>query len=254
MEFRVAREDFAAHRGQQASAENHAEHVAIIMDGNGRWAKQKGLSRTLGHRKGVESVRNIIKACIERKVKVLTLFAFGIENNKRPMREVRNLFRLFFLGVTKELPFLKSQGIRLSLIGDRRQLPNILQKSVAKAEKDTRGYQNLHLNLAVNYSGRWDILQSVNKLLQSKPAQGEITEAVFDKHMSLSQVVEPQIMIRTGGVKRLSNFLLWDLAYTELFFSKTLWPDFSTAEFLSILDEYAQCERRFGLTGEQVGT
>lgn len=243
--------NFAHHKGQKASTDNQPKHVAIIMDGNGRWAKSHGYSRTKGHRAGVETVRKVISACIDHQVQYLTLFAFGVENNKRPTREVRNLFRLFFLGVTKELPYLKKHNIRLKLIGDRSRFPMVLKQAIRKAEQDTATNSALTINLAVNFSGRWDLLNALDRLIKENSTHA-LTEEDINRELSLSDTPEPDIMIRTGGVKRLSNFLLWDLAYTELFFSDTLWPDFTEDEFGAILDQFSMRERRFGLTGEQL--
>lgn len=242
---------YAQHKGQKASVENKAKHIAIIMDGNGRWAKARQLSRTQGHRKGVETVRNIIRACIENQVQYLTLFAFGVENYKRPTREVRNLFRLFLLGTTKELPFLRQHNIRLNVIGDRSKFPFALQKAIEHAENQTRLNTQLTINLAVNFSGRWDLLNAISKLIKQSPGQS-VTEQDLNQALSLANIPEPDLLIRTGGVQRLSNFLLWDLAYTELFFSPTLWPDFNQAELTEILQDFSLRERRYGLTGDQL--
>jgi undecaprenyl diphosphate synthase len=248
----MQKSNFAQHPGQKANKQNPANHVAIIMDGNGRWANMRGFSRTKGHRRGVETVREIIQACLESKVKYLTLFAFGVENYKRPTKEVRNLFRLFLLGVTKELSFLKKNNVCLKLIGDRSRFPTVLQKALKVAERDTEKNSSLQINLAVNFSGRWDLLNAIQKLHVSHPPEKIISEQDINNALSLANVPEPDVFIRTGGEKRLSNFLLWDLAYTELFFSDTLWPDFSKEEFMQILNRFSLRERRFGLTGEQL--
>jgi undecaprenyl diphosphate synthase len=205
----------------------------------------------MGHRHGMEAVREIILASLQLGIEHLTLFAFGVENQKRPSREVRNLFRLFLLGVRRELSFLIDNEIRLRLIGDRSIYPKALNKAVDFAVNRTADNHRLTLNLAINYSGRWDILQAVNTLHQTHAPGKPILEADMNAHLSL-QACEPDILIRTGGAKRLSNFLLWDCAYSEIFFTDTLWPDFTKDEYRSILQSFLQCERRFGLTGEQL--
>jgi len=224
------------------------------MDGNGRWAKQRGFSRTFGHRKGVESAREIISACKKTDIKALTLFAFGMENWKRPSKEVRNLFRLFYLVLRKDIARIHHDNIRLRIVGDRSIFAPQLIKAISDAEALTAANTGLMLNIAVNYSGRWDLLQAVKKMcaLQQNDAS-TITEEALAEHLSLHGVPEPDLFIRTGGVLRISNFMLWELAYTEFFFTPTLWPDFTPTELESALRNYATRERRFGLTGEQLG-
>ncbi|MGD9592687.1 MAG: polyprenyl diphosphate synthase [Candidatus Berkiella sp.] len=244
---------YATHPGVKANTANTPEHIAIIMDGNGRWAKARGLSRTKGHQKGVEAVREVIASAQEKKIKVLTLFAFGVENWKRPSSEVRNLFRLFFLVLRKDIAKLHENNIRLKIIGDRTVFHKALLKAVLDAEALTSKNDGLMLNLAVNYSGRWDLLNGVQKILSTNNSLEVLTEQHLGNALSLAGMPEPDLFIRTGGVQRISNFMLWDLAYTELYFTQVLWPDFNKPDFEAALNDYAQRERRFGLIGEQLG-
>lgn len=224
------------------------------MDGNGRWAKERGSSRTFGHRKGVESAREIISACQKTGIKALTLFAFGMENWKRPSKEVRNLFRLFYLVLRKDIARIHQDNIRLRIVGDRTIFAPQLIQAIADAEALTAENSGLILNIAVNYSGRWDLLQAVKKVCAlQQEHKTDITEESLALHLSLHGIPEPDLFIRTGGVLRISNFMLWELAYTEFFFTPTLWPDFSPNELEEALRNYATRERRFGLTGEQLG-
>lgn len=223
------------------------------MDGNGRWAKARHISRTLGHRKGVESARDIISASQKAGIQALTLFAFGMENWKRPSKEVRNLFRLFYLVLRKDINRIHQDNIRLRVIGDRSIFAPQLVQAIQDAEALTSQNSGLVLNIAVNYSGRWDLLQAIKKMCQFQLKPADITEESLAQHMSLSPLPEPDLFIRTGGVQRISNFMLWELAYTEFYFTPTLWPDFTPDEFAIALESYAMRERRFGLTGEQLG-
>ncbi|MBS0289087.1 MAG: di-trans,poly-cis-decaprenylcistransferase [Proteobacteria bacterium] len=229
------------------------KHVAIIMDGNGRWAKARGFSRTKGHQKGVEIVKEVIKYCQENGIQVLTLFAFGVENWKRPSKEVRNLFRLFFLVLRKDLVNLNENNIQLRIIGDKTAFNRALKTAIQDAEILTQQNTGLVLNIAVNYSGRWDLINAIQKVLKRTSEKSEISEAQLNQELSLFGLPEPDLFIRTGGVQRISNFILWELAYTELYFTKTLWPDFTKAEWDNALADFALRERRFGLTGEQLG-
>lgn len=252
----MQRINYASHAGVKANPSNLPSHIAIIMDGNGRWAAKRGLSRTFGHRKGVETVRTIISSCREKGIQVLTLFAFGIENKKRPPKEVRNLFRLFFLVLKKDIAALHENGIQLRIIGDRSIFTPALLKAVTEAENLTLHNHKLILNVAINYSGRWDLLNAVRDICQSmqhsSSSIAEITEDTLSAKLALHGLPEPDLFIRTGGVLRISNFVLWELAYTELFFTETLWPDFDQKEFEYALENYSARERRFGLTGEQL--
>lgn len=244
---------YASHPGLKANAANLPQHIAIIMDGNGRWAKARNLSRTAGHRRGVDVAREIISACQEKGIKVLTLFAFGVENRKRPTKEVRNLFRIFFIVLRKDILRLHENNIRVRVIGDQSIFNVALVKAIQDAQNLTQHNTGLILNIAVNYSGRWDLLNAIQKLFSQSQSIDKITEVALGQVLSLQGLPEPDLFIRTGGVQRISNFILWELAYTELYFTATLWPEFNLNEFDRSLTDYAARERRFGLTGEQLG-
>jgi undecaprenyl diphosphate synthase len=231
-------------------------HVAIIMDGNGRWAAAHHKARHAGHRAGVRAARNIAKACIEANVEVLTLFAFSSENWKRPADEVNSLMRLFVEVLQRELDELHEHGIQLRLIGAREHLPEILRRRIAAAEAKTAGNSRMVLVLAVAYGGRWDVVQATRRIAQ-KVRAGDLTpddvdEGVVGRHLALAGLPEPDLLIRTGGEQRVSNFLLWDLAYTELFFSDALWPDFGTGDLEAALAFFRGRQRRFGRTSDQL--
>ncbi len=224
-------------------------HIAIVMDGNGRWAKRRLMPRIAGHRQGVESLRRCIRACAERGVGVLTVFAFSSENWNRPEEEVSGLMELMGKALTREVPELRKGGIRLHFVGDRGGLSERMQRGLAKAEADTADNGRMVLNVCFNYGGRWDIAQAASRLA----ARGEpVTEAALDRAMALAHVADPDLLIRTGGEQRISNFLLWQCAYSELYFSDRLWPDFDEAALDEALAAYAARERRFGQTSEQV--
>ena len=224
-------------------------HVAIVMDGNGRWAKRRFMPRIAGHRQGVESLRRCIRACAERGVQVLTVFAFSSENWSRPEDEVSGLMDLLGKALTREVPELRQNGIRLYFVGDRESLSPRLRSELAEAEAATAGNTRLVLNVCFNYGGRWDIAQAAARLAK----RGEpITERSMAGAMALAHVPDPDLLIRTGGEKRISNFLLWQCAYSELFFTDCLWPDFDEAALDTALADYAGRERRFGQTSEQV--
>lgn len=244
---------YANHKGVKANVNNLPSHIAIIMDGNGRWATLRNLSRTSGHKKGVETVRDIIALCQSKNIPVLTLFAFGVENWKRPAKEVRNLFRIFFLVLRKELPKLQAKNIQLKIIGDRSVFTPALLKAAQNAENLTQQNTGLVLNIAINYSGRWDLLNAIQHIVPKVTSTTQITEQDVSRELSLFGCPEPDLFIRTGGVMRISNFMLWELAYTELYFTPVLWPDFNEQEFEKALADFAKRERRFGLTGEQLG-
>lgn len=243
--------DYERHRGQRAGQARVPSHVAIIMDGNGRWAKAKGYPRIKGHSKGKESVRDIVKCCISKKVKALTLFAFGQENWKRPAGEVRHLFRLLYVVLKREVKELHQQGVRIRLFGEHHDLPKSVQDVIKNAQAITKDNTTLNLNVMFSYSGRWDILQAIQKVVNHPNAKSEY-ERLFKDALCLHEMPEPDLLIRTAGVQRISNFLLWDLAYTELYFTNTHWPDFDEAAFDKALDFYQKQERRFGLISEQV--
>jgi undecaprenyl diphosphate synthase len=231
-------------------------HVAIIMDGNGRWAKQRGLPRIAGHRAGVEAVRTVVKACSVKGIEALTLFAFSSENWRRPGTEVRLLMELFASALKQEVQRLHANNVRMRVIGDRSAFPGALQAAIEHAETLTRDNSGLTLVIAANYGGRWDIAQAAKRLAE-EVAAGKLSAADIDadrlqSQMCLQDLPEPDLFIRSGGEQRISNYLLWQLAYTELYFTDCLWPDFDLHEFEAALGSYAQRQRRFGRTGEQV--
>ena len=225
-------------------------HVAIIMDGNGRWATNHGRPRFAGHRAGVKAARTVVEVCAEAGVEVLTLFAFSSENWSRPAKEVNALMRLFVEVLQREVEALHENGIRLKFIGDRQQLPTILQKRMQDAEAKTAANTGMSLILAVAFGGRWDITQALQRIAEKVKSGdldvSEVDESVIARHMSLSGCDEPDLLIRTGGERRVSNFLLWDFAYTEIFFTDTLWPDFMAEKLEEAFEFFGQRERRFG--------
>ena len=224
-------------------------HVAIIMDGNGRWAQNRGKMRVSGHKAGVKSVREAVAFAARAKMEALTLFAFSSENWRRPEGEVNALMELFMTVLGREVNKLHSNGIRLKVIGDTARFSERLQAKIAKAEALTAGNQGLTLNIAANYGGRWDIAQAAASLA----ARGEpITEASLNGAMALAYVLDPDLVIRTGGEMRISNFLLWQAAYSELFFSDRLWPDFDESALDEAIAAFNGRERRFGKTSEQI--
>ena len=228
-------------------------HIAVIMDGNGRWAKQRYLPRIAGHKRGVESVRNAVRACAERGVEYLTLFAFSSENWRRPQDEVKFLMQLFMRVLKVEVAKLHANDIRLRIIGDLSRFDAKLQRLVQDAEALTEKNQKLTLTIAANYGGRWDILQAMNQLARAQPERaGNYAEADLAPYLSLSEAPEPDLFIRTGGEKRVSNFLLWQLAYTEFYFTDLLWPEFDAAALDTAIDSFQQRERRYGRTSEQL--
>lgn len=229
-------------------------HVAIIMDGNGRWAKRMHLPRFAGHQRGVEAVRVAIKACVDRGVGYLTLFAFSSENWRRPAEEVALLMQLFTGALTREVAKLHRNGVRLRVVGDLSRFDGRVQTLISDAEKLTAGNTRLTLTIAANYGGRWDILQALSRLVRERPeiARSEIAELDLVSYMSMSYAPEPDLFIRTGGEHRISNFLLWQLAYTELYFTDALWPDFDASALDDAITWYRGRERRFGRTSEQL--
>ena len=226
-------------------------HVAIIMDGNGRWAKKRFLPRVAGHRRGVEAVREVVKACAARGVECLTLFAFSSENWRRPSEEVTFLMQLFLKALEQEVDKLHRNGIRFRVIGDLSRFEPAIVELVRRAEALTAGNAGLTLTVAANYGGRWDILQAADRCRRDDPA-AEITEERLAERLSMAWAPEPDLFIRTGGEERVSNFLLWQLAYTEFFFTKALWPDFDAALLEEAFASYRARERRFGRTSEQL--
>jgi undecaprenyl diphosphate synthase len=232
------------------------QHVAIIMDGNGRWARSRGMPRVAGHRASVKVVRKVIEECARLEVSYLTLFAFSSENFLRPADEVGMLMGLFLDALVREVDELHKNQVRLRFIGDRSALNAELIRRMEASEALTAGNSGLGLMVAVAYGGRWDITQACRRLAEESAAgqfaAAEITEAHIAARLELAGVPDPDLLIRTGGEKRISNFLLWNLAYTELYFSETLWPEFSPQHLQAAFDFFAQRERRFGKTSEQV--
>jgi len=231
-------------------------HVAIIMDGNGRWAKNRNLPRHAGHRAGVESVRAIVEACTQKGVQALTLFAFSSENWKRPKKEVGLLFDLFMIVLQRDIKRLKKNNVCLRVIGDKTAFPEKLQERIHMAEEDTAGNSGLVLQIAANYGGRWDITQATKKIAEKVKCgelqPDEITEATLNAELSFADLPDPDLFIRTGGEQRISNFVLWQMAYSEFYFSDQLWPDFDAAAFDFAIEKFSQRERRFGKTSEQI--
>lgn len=231
-------------------------HIAIIMDGNGRWAKQRLQPRFMGHRAGVKAVEGIVKRCAQLGVEVLSLFAFSSENWRRPGKEVSLLMELFSHALNNQVKKLHENNIKLQVIGDLSRFSNALQRQIEQAQALTRNNTGLTLNIAANYGGRWDITQSVRQLAM-QVAQGEldanaISEEMISQHLTTASMPEPDLFIRTGGEQRVSNFLLWQMAYTEFYFTDVLWPEFSVAQLDKAIDSFSQRERRFGRTSEQL--
>lgn len=231
-------------------------HVAIIMDGNGRWARQRGRPRAAGHQAGFRTTRDIVEACGKQQIEALTLFAFSSENWKRPQQEVGLLMDLFLRALKSEVNSLCDNNVRIRFIGERGAFQPKLQHEMDNAEQLTTDNTGLNLAIAVNYGGRWDIVNAARQLAFQVKAGKLDPETIdidtFSAHVSLSEITEPDLFIRTGGEKRISNYLLWHLAYTELYFTDVLWPDFSEFELNNALEFYAGRQRRFGRTGEQV--
>jgi undecaprenyl diphosphate synthase len=232
-------------------------HVAVIMDGNGRWARKRAMPRHMGHRSGVGAVRKIVEMAARRGVNYLTLFAFSSENWSRPREEVSKLMGLFVEALQREVDDLHRNKVKLVFVGAREQLADKLQNMISSAETQTKDNNGLCLQVAVAYGGRWDIVQATQTLARQVAAgelqASDIDDAQVASRLALAGVPDPDLLIRTGGEQRISNFLLWNLAYAELWFCDTLWPDFGEKEFDQALQFYAQRERRYGHTGEQVG-
>jgi len=229
------------------------KHIAVIMDGNGRWARKRFLPRIAGHKRGVETVRDLVKYCINLKVEYLTLFAFSSENWRRPTEEVSFLMGLFMQALKREVTKLHQNNIKLIMIGDRSRFDAELVSQIEASELLTANNTGLVLTIAANYGGRWDVLQAVNQMQLAAPQlAGFYREDHLTPYLSMSYAPEPDLFIRTGGEKRISNFLLWQLAYTELYFTDTLWPDFNQDAFNLAIDSYQRRERRFGRTSEQL--
>ena len=224
-------------------------HVAIVMDGNGRWASKRYLPRIAGHKQGVNALGRCVKACLERGVGVLTVFAFSSENWSRPFEEVSGLMDLLIVALAKQVPGLRANGVRLHFIGDRQRFSNKVNAGLTQAEHITAGNQRMIFNICFNYGGRWDIAQAAQKVA----ARGEaLTENSLGRAMALAHVPDPDLLIRTGGELRLSNFLLWQAAYAELYFSDRLWPEFDETDLDEAIDVFHARERRFGQTSDQL--
>ncbi len=231
-------------------------HIAIIMDGNGRWAQKRLMPRAVGHQAGVKAVRKVVEHCGSLGVEVLTLFAFSSENWRRPKDEVSLLMSLFIETLQREVDTLDKNGIRLRFIGDRSAFPNVLQAKMDAAETQTQSNKNLTVVIAANYGGHWDISQAVQKIVDKMAsgalAQQTITAKLIEDHLATVGLPDPDLFIRTGGEERVSNFLLWQLAYTELYFTPTLWPDFDKKALDAAIASFKSRQRRFGHTGEQI--
>ena len=237
-------------------AENLPHHIAIIMDGNGRWAKEKGKDRLFGHYSGVESVRNIVEGCAELGIQYLTLYAFSTENWDRPKDEVSGLMELLVQTIRKEVPTLNKNNISLHVIGNTEMLPSSAQNEIAEACEETAKNTGLNLVMALSYSSRWEIINAVKnigeEIKNGKLDPEEITGDIFKQHLCTASLPDPELMIRTSGEYRISNFLLYQLAYSELYFTDTLWPDFRKENLYEALLDYQNRERRFGKTSEQL--
>ena len=231
-------------------------HVAVIMDGNGRWARQRHLPRVAGHRRGVEAVRSIVRACVERGVSYLTLFAFSSENWRRPEDEVSILMDLFVRALEQEVAKLHENGIRFKVAGDLARFDRRIRELITEGEALTASNSRLTLTVAANYGGRWDIAQAARRYFAANPGAARegagFTPEAIEPFLAMAYAPEPDLFIRTGGEQRVSNFLLWQLAYTELYFTPLLWPDFDSAAFDVAIEWYRERERRFGRTSEQV--
>lgn len=229
-------------------------HVAIIMDGNGRWASKRFMPRVAGHAEGLRAVRKVVQECVTQGVEYLTIFAFSSENWRRPPEEVGFLMKLFLKSLSGEVSTLAENKITLRMIGDLSRFDPAIQELVKFSEEKTAGGQRLTLTVAANYGGRWDILQAMQKCVALHPnlKPEQVSEALLQPHLSMAYAPEPDLFIRTGGEQRVSNFLLWQLAYTELYFTDTLWPDFDEVELRKAFDWFGQRERRFGRTSAQL--
>jgi len=235
---------------------NIPEHIAIIMDGNGRWAENKNLPRAAGHKKGVETVRIMVQSCISLGVKYLTLYTFSTENWKRPQREISMLMRLMVKSLRKETNELNANNVKITSIGDTQSLPKVVQKELTQAKEITKNNDQLVLNLALSYSGRWEIIEATKKIANDY-AKGiiqleQINEDLVSRCLTTAEMPDPDLLIRSGGERRISNFLIWQIAYSELYVSNVLWPDFKCENLIEAIEDYQKRERRFGLISEQI--
>lgn len=237
---------------QEINKNNVPKHIAITMDGNGRWAKSKGKLRIFGHNNGVKAVRDTVEAAAELSIEFLTLYAFSTENWNRPSKEVNALMTLLVSAINKETKTLMDNNIKLITIGDTDSLPSKAKMELAEAIDKTQENTRMTLVLALSYSGRWDILNAVNEITKNEEGNEKITEEQFQQYLSTKSVPDPELLIRTSGEYRISNFLLWQIAYSELYFTDTLWPDFRRADLEKAILDYQGRERRFGKTTEQI--
>tara|TARA_Y100000815_G_scaffold239226_1_gene234016 strand:- start:17 stop:748 length:732 start_codon:yes stop_codon:yes gene_type:complete len=237
---------------EQIEKENLPKHIAITMDGNGRWAKDKGKLRIFGHQHGVKAVRETVEAAAEIGIKFLTLYAFSTENWKRSEREVNALMTLLISTISKETKTLMKNDICLNAIGNLSQLPKKCEQELEQAIEKTKNNKRMTLILALSYSGRWEIVNAVNKIMKEKNLRKELTEEAFQQYLNTKGVPDPELLIRTSGEHRISNFLLWQIAYSELYFTDTLWPDFRKEDLLKAIIDYQKRERRFGKTTQQI--
>lgn len=239
-----------------SASDGNPQHIAIIMDGNGRWAQKRLMPRIMGHRAGVKTVRKIVEYCAQQNIKVLSLFAFSSENWRRPKDEVNLLMELFLLTLQSEVEKLHNNNIRLKIIGDKSAFPAKLQEIIGWAETKTADNSGLTLVIAANYGGRWDIMQSVQKIVagvrEGSIAEADVSEQLINQHLQTHGLPEPDLFIRSGGEERVSNFLLWQLAYTEFYFTDALWPDFDAEMLQTAIASFKSRQRRFGRTGDQM--
>ena len=235
---------------------NIPNHIAIIMDGNGRWAKKRNLPRVAGHQKGVDSVRSVVETCVGLGVQFLTLYTFSTENWKRPKEEVSTLMRLIVKSLQNETNELNSNNIKLTTIGDISSLPEIVQHELKQAVTKTENNTKMTLNLALSYSGRWELVEAVKHITAQATAGNikinDISEELISKYLTTSEMPDPDLLIRSGGEFRVSNFLLWQIAYAEIFVSDVLWPEFRCKHLIEAVKDYQRRERRFGLVSEQL--
>ena len=243
---------FFSSTAEVPEAADMPRHVAIIMDGNGRWAKKRLMPRVAGHAQGVERVRDMVQACIERGIAYLTLFAFSSENWRRPQDEVRRLMELFVMALEREVEKMDRNGVRLRVVGDLARFEPRLRELIAQGEARTATNDRLTITVCANYGGRWDILNAVNAWRREHPDAAEMREEDLAAYLSMPYAPEPDLFIRTGGEQRISNFLLWQLAYSELYFTDTLWPDFDARALDQAIASFRRRERRFGRTSEQL--
>ncbi len=231
-------------------------HIAVVMDGNGRWANKRHLPRAAGHKAGVNATRKLVENCAKNRIEALTIFAFSSENWNRPEAEVSSLMALFIATISIEVKKLHKKNVRVRFIGERTRFSEKLQKSINQSEQLTQANTGLQLNIAANYGGRWDVVEACKSLIRDVTENNkdisEINEESFNQHVALTELPAPDLFIRTGGEQRISNFLIWQTAYSELFFVDTLWPDFSEEDLDAALNWYAGRQRRFGKTGQQM--